>query len=351
MANIGVPFTAKHLDAMPDYFEDENDPKAKGVRNKPRRYREMVTKTLGMTAGAIKWNVSEIMPNIPPLTIEQYTQSSGWGALIRKNGEYHFVSGICAGFRGEFSEYFLPRGIIVTNPYSDTDIDGEYTFGEDAVLLRNDTYMQGLYPIICPRAELMTETNVSILTGLQNLRVINIIRAATDSMKEAALSFFKQIRWGRTGIIPAKDTRHTWSGSQESPVIENLPTGGVPANYMIQFIETAQYIRGSLYNDLGLQYNSNMKRESLNSAETSMNDDALRPIIDNMMDCRREFVKECKRVFGIDIPEPELSGAWALRKAQSENASEIIDQTETKTEETETTESGVTENEHNTDAD
>lgn len=346
MANIGVPFTARHLNTMPDYFEDEFDEKARGVRNKPARYREKVTKILGMTAGAIRIDMSSVLPDMPPLTVEQYTQSAGWGALIQRNGKYHFVSGICAGFRGEFDEYFLPVGIIVQNPYSEDDIDGEYTFGVDAVLLRNDTYMQGLYPIICPRAELMAETEVSILTGLQNLRVINIIHAATDSMKQAALSFFKQIRWGRSGIITGKDSKRTWSGAPESPVIENLPTGGVPSNYMIQFIETAAYCKGALYNDIGLQYNSNMKREALNSSETSMNDDTLHPIIENMMECRRQFVKDCKTVFGIDLPEPELCGAWARRHDAAENAA--ANPQETPTTETTETESEVAEDETET---
>ena len=79
-------------------------------------------------------------------------------------------------------------------------------------------------------------------------------------MKEAALSFVRQIRWGRHGIITGRDSQNRWSGAPSEPVIENLPTGGVPTNYLIQMIEAAQYERASLFNDLGLQYNSNKKR-------------------------------------------------------------------------------------------
>lgn len=316
---IGVPYENRFLKNLPDYYTGENDEKARGIRNKKARYTEKVEKILNMTARAIGWgNIETYLPEMPPVTMEQYTQTAGWSALIKKDDKYHLVSGICAGFIGDWTEYFLPQGVIVSNPYATEKIDGQYYFGKDAVLLRNDTYMRGLYPIICPRVEMMCENDVSILCGLENLRIINIIHALNDSMKTAAESFFKQIRFGRSGIITGKDSRNKWSGGDNSPVIENLPTGGVPANYMIQFIETAQYIKGSLYNDLGLQYNSNMKRESLNDAETTMNSDVLRPLIDNMMECRKQFCKDCKEVFGIDIQPPELQGAWKLRKEMTE---------------------------------
>ncbi len=331
----GIPYECKYLQNMPDYYIGEREKDLHGIRNKPDRYSEKVRKVLNMTASAIVWpNITDILPDMPPVTVEQYTQPAGWSALIRKDGKYHLVSGICAGFIGAWTEYFMPRGVIVSNPYA-RDIDGEYYFGQNAVLLRNDTYMLGLYPIICPRAEMMTENDVSILCGLENLRIINIIHAFTDPMKTAAETFFRKIRQGVSGIITGTDSRNKWSGGDNSPVIENLPTGGVPANYMIQFIETAQYIRGSLYNDLGLQYNSNMKREALNSAETTMNSDILRPIIDNMMDCRMEFVRDCKKVFGLEISPPELSGAWKIRKEMTEAASENAEEPEPETEQRE----------------
>lgn len=339
---IGIPYENRYLSTLPIMCEPDPDCKAYGIRDKNARYREYVAKIMNMTADAIGWHddIYDLIGNkdMPKTVIEQYAQSSGWAAVIKaKDGSYHYVSGVCAGFIGEWTEYFMPRGIIVSNPYA-TGIDGQYYFGENAVLLRNDTAMQGLFPIICPRAEMEIENNISILLGLNNLRVINIIHAIGDNMAEAARSFFRQIRWGRFGIITGKDSKNKWSGSLSDPVIENLPTGGVPANYMIQFIETAQFIRGSLYNDIGLQYNSNMKRESLNAAETTMNDDALHPIIDNMMECRKRFCEDMKTVFGVEIMPPELKGAWKKRKEESEKA-------ETKQEEPAKTESEQSEKE------
>lgn len=319
---IGVPLKWFCAETMPLHFpEPDADIKAEGVRNKRARYREKVLHWLTLTAGAFRWGVNDILENIPLHTIETWLQAYGWCAIIRKNGKYHLVSGINAGFRGTYTEYYMPVGVVVSAPYCPDKIDGEYTFGEDAVLLRNDTYMQGLYPTICPRCELSVENDVSILCGLQNLRIINIIHAATDKMREAAASFLRQIRWGRSGIITGSEK--TWSGS-DTKTVENIPTGGVPANYMQQLVETAQYLRGSMYNDLGLQSNFNMKRETLNDGEIAANTDTLRPLIDNMFECRQAFCEEVKRVFGVEI-SVDLSGAWKTRKENAEAEAQAIE--------------------------
>ena len=349
---MGIPWNAEWLGTAPTaYPEPDADLKARGIRDKRRRYMDYLQSWLGITAGAFVWDIESALPDIPLYIIESWTQSAGWGAIIRHNGEYHFVSGINAAWNGKLNEWYMPRGIIVSAPYA-PEISGEYIFGENAVLLRNDTYMRGLYPTICPKAELAVETDVSILCGLQNLRIINIIHTATDNMKTAAESFLRQIRWGRSGIITGSGKK-SWSGGDDEKPVENLPTGGVPANYMQQLIETAQYIRGSLYNEIGLQSNYNMKREALNASEIEANSDTLRPLIDNMLECRRHFCDEIKRVFGVEI-SVDLSGAWKQRAEIGEISVGIMErdaepdaepepETETKTE------SGVSEDDETSD--
>ena len=310
---------------VPDPFDrDDYDKGARGIRNKPDRYRAIVRKWLSMTSEAIRWDLSGIIPDVPPQMLEIWLQVYGWAALIRKEDQFHIVSGNCAGFLGQYDEYYMPVGIIVTNSYA-RGIDGNYYFGKDAVLIRSDAYMQGLLPIMEPRGEMEVELEISILQGLENLRIVNIIHATTDKMMQAARSFFRQIKRGRAGIVTGSDSKTKWSGAAQAPVIENLPTGGVPANYMIQFIETAAYNKSTLYTDLGIRYNGNMKREALNPEETTMNDAALRPLIDDMMQCRCAAVREANTLFGIRIPEPELAGAWAIKAAEDQ----IDDQSET----------------------
>lgn len=298
------------------YPVDDQDPKASGVRRKKARFEELMTKWLGMTASAIDTDLSSITPELPQFIMECWTQQYGWGAIVEKNGKYHFCSGIDAGFLGEWTEYYMPKGVIVSNPYAQ-EFNGQYIFGKNAVLLKNDTNMQGLVPLMLPLAEMQIEANVSMLQALENLRIVNIFHTKGGRMKEAVLSFMKQIRWGRGGFIEDSDSKVRWSGSADNPVIEALPHAGVPSNYVIQFIEASQYVRATLYNEIGLQANGNLKREKLNDSEVSQNDDTLRPIIDNMLECRKDFVSELNRVFGLNIPEPELAGAWKNRQEQT----------------------------------
>ena len=67
-----------------------------------------------------------------------------------------------------------------------------------------------------------------------------------------------------------------------------------------------------------------MKREALNQQETTMNDAALRPLIDDMLECRINAVREANILFGTSIPEPELAGEWAIKAAEDQ----IDDQSE-----------------------
>lgn len=87
------------------------------------------------------------------------------------------------------------------------------------------------------------------------------------------------------------------------------------AGLINQFIELEQYIKASCLNEIGLNANYNMKRESLNSAESALNDDFLIPLIDNMLACRKDFVNKVNNMYGTDITV-ELNSAWLTNKLE-----------------------------------
>jgi PhoPQ-activated pathogenicity-related protein len=53
-----------------------------------------------------------------------------------------------------------------------------------------------------------------------------------------------------------------------------------------------------------------MKRESLNSNETQLNDDMLIPLVDDMLICRQEMIESLNNKYGLNITV-ELSDVWA----------------------------------------
>ena len=58
-----------------------------------------------------------------------------------------------------------------------------------------------------------------------------------------------------------------------------------------------------------------MKRESLNSAESALNDDYLIPLIDNMLACRKDFVNKVNEMYNTNITV-ELNSAWLTNKLE-----------------------------------
>lgn len=307
----------------------------RGIRDKPRRYREHMLHWLSMTAGAFEW--SGLPDDLPPHYMEHVLQLNGWAALIKTPDGYAVAAAPVAAWDGEYTPYYQPRGIIVTNPYA-ISWDGQYTFGENAVLCRCTPQLLSVAQIIAPRVELQTETDVTFACAMQNLRLINLIKAKDTDATEAANLFLDNIAWGLSGIVTAGAGKN-WSGEEAESPIEPLPISSVPPAYIQQLVEAQQYIHASLYNDLGIQSNWNAKREALNSDEVGAGDEALRPLIDIMLSCRQEFCEEVNALFGLNI-SVELSGAWATRKqldeteeAQAEAAEAIAEVQEENAEE------------------
>ena len=81
------------------------------------------------------------------------------------------------------------------------------------------------------------------------------------------------------------------------------------AQTIIQLLERTQYIKGSWLNELGVQSNYNMKRETITANENILNVDNLLPFTDNMLYSRNEAMKELERVFGLKWTY-KFSSSW-----------------------------------------
>ena len=90
---------------------------------------------------------------------------------------------------------------------------------------------------------------------------------------------------------------------------------------MIQFIELQQYLKGSMYNELGINANFNMKREALSGQEVALNDDALMPLIDDMLKQRRAMCDELNRMFGLEV-SVDYGSTWHSNVLEKQLVSE-----------------------------
>jgi hypothetical protein len=82
-----------------------------------------------------------------------------------------------------------------------------------------------------------------------------------------------------------------------------------------QLIEYHQYLLASFYRGIGLDLSFNMKREALNSAETTMNDDPLAPKVDDMLRERKKGIERINKHYGLNITV-DLASSWKKNRIE-----------------------------------
>ena len=234
---------------------------------------------------------------IPQEMYEYYLLYNGTCFVTEVNGNLYALFG---SYGGKQDPYYRPTRYIVANP--GLDLSKDYDIVEDGVLCRNDCLWLGLYPLLSRYATLMAENALTIRTADIMLRVMAMLSAPDDKTKAAAEEYLKNLENGKLGVIG--ENRFFDEGVKlQSPPSNN-------GSYLTQFIELHQYLKGSFYNEIGLNANFNMKRESIGDGESSLNEDSLLPLCDQMLLCRKEDVDKINKKFGTNITV-EFDSAWA----------------------------------------
>ena len=224
-----------------------------------------------------------------------------------------------AGIGGKPDEYYIPTECIVTNPYIQQTYNRIYTRDKDCILMVNDTYAQGILPLLKKYCSLMVEAEISMNINTIMSRGSAMISAADDNTKESAELWLKRVREGQLGVIGESPML---IGNQDSPLTVNQLSGADTT--ITNLIEYMQYVKASLYNELGLQSNYNMKREAIMSGESQLDEDMLHPLIDNMLKERQDALEKVNAMFGTDI-SVSFNSAWELNEREQEAAIETIE--------------------------
>ena len=90
----------------------------------------------------------------------------------------------------------------------------------------------------------------------------------------------------------------------ENPIFDGVKALSLNTNSTNNFnslIEYNQYLKGSLYNEVGIQANTVMKRERVNSDEVNANNDLLFPFIYNMLENRLTAIKAINEKYSENI--------------------------------------------------
>ena len=260
---------------------------------------------------------------IPARELEMILQLCSFAYWLEKDGKLYVFYG---GLGGQPNEYYQPTQFIVANPY--LKFFDQVEVNDKGVLMWNDLAHMGLYPLIRRYAEFMAECDITLRFGLINARIVAVLEALNDKMKEEAVLYLKDIEEGKKlGVVVGKDFEND-DGSLRVNDYRKANSQDIK-----DVMELQQYIKASFYNEIGLQANFNMKREAINESESAMNEEALKPLCDDLLLSRREALEKVNKQYGLNITV-RYSSSWEAREKLGEEQVE-------ETEEKENTEGGA----------
>ena len=271
---------------------------------------------LNRTQSMFKWD--GLPETIPQRDLELIIQCNGCAAFYKHKGELYAFSG---GLGGEPNPYYMPTIFTIANPALKLSVSAK--IDRDCVIVPNDAMYLGLLPLFAKYATSLTENELSIMVALINSRIPALISSDNDGATKSAEKYISDIKDGKLGVIASQAF---FDG------IKTQPYGATSnSNTITNLIESQQYIRATWFNDLGLNANYNMKRESINSGESQLNDDALLPLVDNMLECRKIAVRKINAMFDTSI-SVDFASAWEDNKIELEQAQQELENSDNRNE-------------------
>ena len=253
---------------------------------------------------------------IPHEILDRYLMTNGIACITEVEGKLYVFNG---NMGGPQDVYYRPTEFIISNPHVKSDgqlftanipifdhyqpteeVPGAELGQPKGCLIRNDTEWIGLNPLLSRYSYLMAENVLTLRTADVMLRIVAMITAPSDKERAAALEYLKSIENGNLSVIG------------ESAFFDGVKLQSPPSNngsYLTQFIEYQQYLKGSFYNEIGLSANYNMKREAIGKGESTLDEDALLPLADDMLLARQQDLALVNEMYGTEI-EVSFSSAW-----------------------------------------
>ena len=265
-------------------------------KNKEKNLNDYITYMLNRSITMFKYH--NLPDTMPQREIELLLQCNGWGCVCEIEGNLYCLNG---GLGGVPNAYNMPTEIIINNPY--LNYNKTLTIDTDCVIIPNDSMYVGLLPMYNRYCTMLVENDITMILATVNKRVQNLLSANDDNTVESAKNFLKKVFDGELGVIA------------ESKLFDTLKVNASSVNStvsMTELFEFEQYVKASLYNEIGLSANYNMKRERLTSAEVETNTDSLYPLVDDMINQRRKAVEKINEMFGVNI-EIEFNSSWDNR--------------------------------------
>ena len=249
--------------------------------------------------------------SIPYEELEKIIQQNGYAFITEVDGVLYAFAGTLGG---ALDVYGNPQEITVTNTF--LNLSKQYNVKNDGVLIRNDDMRMGLLPLYEKANTFLVENDINMMMWGYNSRSQKVISAPDDKTKESAELYLKKLIDGDISAIG------------ENALFDGIKVNGSSngQNATVQnMVELQQYIKASLFNEVGISANFNMKRERLVSGEVEQSEDSLFPFVYNMMKCRIKGIEALNAKYELQV-NVDFGSIWHIKN--KELVDDIIDDKE-----------------------
>lgn len=177
----------------------------------------------------------------------------------------------------------------------------------DGVVIKNDYLERGLLPIFKKWGYLINESEITLTIANRFKRMVKTFIANDDPTAESVRSYLNKIADGETSLIIGNVL---WDSIKVD--------GEASSNTLHELIEYDNYIKSELYKEIGLYSNDNMKKERLVTSEIETGLNSIYPLVDNMLNCRKQAIEKINEKYNTNITV-EFTSSWEYRLNLGEN--------------------------------
>ena len=276
---------------------------AYSVTNKADNVHNIIDSVLNKTLTMFLY--TNLPDTLPIEEIEKILQLSGTGFITMIDEQLVILKG--AYSYDEVDVYNRPYKINCYLP--DKKIYKMFNIS-DGVIIKNDYLERGLLPIFKKWGYLINESELTLTIANRYKRMVKTFIAKDDPTSESIRTYLTKVDNGESSVITSNIL---W----DSIKID----GESNTNTLHELIEYDNYIKSELYKEIGLYSNDNMKKERLISSEVENGMNSIFPLVDNMLNCRKQAIDKINKKFNTDI-SIEFTSSWEYRLNLGENITE-----------------------------
>lgn len=251
---------------------------------------------------------------VPEIEFEKQLQENGYTVVFKYQDKIYCNSGSLTG--QEKSPYNQPTQAIINIPA--LNLSKTFDLETEAVLVKNDFLQIGLKPLILSKGTQIIENRLTMYLKNVLSRAPFTITANSDKSILSAQTFINKLTSGDLAVI-AEDS------FLKDVNVDSLTQTG-QAN-MQDLISYQTYLYGQLYNELGLPGLTHEKQERMLTSEIESQQATIRPLVDNMLECRKKGIEQMNKLFNGNT-QVELDSVWNNIKEKQESESQVTHETD-----------------------